>query len=171
MQEAYFLPTPINTDELLPMEYDEVVAHLQKIARERYYQREAELGAETFHGIERVILLKTVDQKWMEHLDAMDQLRQGINLRAYAQRNPLDEYKNEAFDMFSMMISEIKYETVRLLFRVTIVEKPKERTDILNATHGNEEVTKKPVVKKEKVGRNDPCPCGSGKKYKHCCGQ
>lgn len=171
MQEAFFLPEPVNTEELLPMEYDEVVSHLQEKARNRYAQRLEELGAETFHELERVILLKNVDTKWMEHLDAMDQLRQGINLRAYGQRNPLDEYRNEAFDMFSQMIAEIQYETVRLIFRVTIVEKPKERTDILNATHGNEAAVKKPRMNKEKVGRNDPCPCGSGKKYKHCCGQ
>ncbi|MGM9525960.1 MAG: preprotein translocase subunit SecA [Peptococcaceae bacterium] len=171
MNEAFFLPEPLDRDKILKMEKSEVEAYLHEVALNRYHQREAELGAEQFHEIERLILLKNVDIKWMEHLDAMDQLRQGINLRAYAQRNPVDEYKNEAFDMFQQMISEIQYETVRLIFRVTIVEKPKERTDILNASHGDEEAVKKPKVNKEKVGRNDPCPCGSGKKYKHCCGK
>ena len=171
MNEAFFLQAPLDKEQILKMEKQEVEAYLHEIALNRYHQREAELGAEQFHEIERLILLKNVDIKWMEHLDAMDQLRQGINLRAYAQRNPVDEYKNEAFDMFQQMIAEIQYETIRLIFRVTIVEKPQERTDILNASHGDEEAVKKPKVNKEKIGRNDLCPCGSGKKYKHCCGR
>lgn len=171
MQEAFFLQEPLDREKILKMEKGEVEKYLQEVALARYHQREEELGAEQFHEIERMILLKNVDLKWMDHLDAMDQLRQGINLRAYAQRNPVDEYKNEAFDMFQQMISEIQYETIRLIFRVTIVEKPKERTDILNASHGDEEVVNQPKVNKDKVGRNDLCPCGSGKKYKHCCGR
>ena len=171
MNEAFFLQAPLDKEKILKMEKQEVEAYLHEIALNRYHQREAELGAEQFHEIERLILLKNVDIKWMEHLDAMDQLRQGINLRAYAQRNPVDEYKNEAFDMFQQMIAEIQYETIRLIFRVTIVEKPQERTDILNASHGDEEAVKKPKDNKKKIGRNDLCPCGSGKKYKHCCGR
>ena len=171
MVEAFALPEPINKDKILKMEKPEVAAYLKEVALGRYHQREEELGSDQFHEVERLILLKNVDIKWMEHLDAMDQLRQGINLRAYAQRNPVDEYKNEAFDMFQQMMYEIQYETIRLIFRVAIVEKPKERTDILEASHGDEAHVKKPKVNKEKVGRNDLCPCGSGKKYKHCCGQ
>ena len=171
MVEAFALPEPINKEKILKMEKPEVAAYLKEVALGRYHQREEELGSDQFHEVERLILLKNVDIKWMEHLDAMDQLRQGINLRAYAQRNPVDEYKNEAFDMFQQMMYEIQYETIRLIFRVAIVEKPKERTDILEASHGDEAHVKKPKVNKEKVGRNDLCPCGSGKKYKHCCGQ
>lgn len=171
VQEAFLLPEPIDQEAILKMEKPEIISYLQQKAKERYVQRQQEIGEENFRELERVILLKIVDQKWMEHLDAMDQLRQGINLRAYAQRNPVDEYKNEAFDMFSQMIAEIQYETLRLLYRVTVVEKPKERTDILDASHGEEAAVKKPKVNKEKVGRNDLCPCGSGKKYKHCCGR
>ncbi|MBQ2120634.1 MAG: SEC-C domain-containing protein, partial [Peptococcaceae bacterium] len=171
MVEAFALPEPINKEKILKMEKPEVAAYLKEVALGRYHQREEELGSDQFHEVERLILLKNVDIKWMEHLDAMDQLRQGINLRAYAQRNPVDEYKNEAFDMFQQMMYEIQYETIRLIFRVAIVEKPKERTDILEASHGDEAPVKKPKVNKEKVGRNDLCPCGSGKKYKHCCGQ
>ena len=171
MNEAFALTEPLDKDAILKMEKPEVEAYLHEVALRRYEQREAELGAEQFHEVERLILLKNVDIKWMEHLDAMDQLRQGINLRAYAQRNPVDEYKNEAFDMFQQMMYEIQYETMRMIFRVTIVEKPKERTDILNASHGDEKPAKQPKVNKDKVGRNDPCPCGSGKKYKHCCGK
>ncbi|MBQ5369439.1 MAG: preprotein translocase subunit SecA, partial [Peptococcaceae bacterium] len=171
MNEAFALTEVLDKDAILRMEKPEVEAYLHEVALRRYEQREAELGAEQFHEVERLILLKNVDIKWMEHLDAMDQLRQGINLRAYAQRNPVDEYKNEAFDMFQQMMYEIQYETMRMIFRVTIVEKPKERTDILNASHGDEAQVKQPKVNKDKVGRNDPCPCGSGKKYKHCCGK
>ncbi|MBQ5858171.1 MAG: preprotein translocase subunit SecA, partial [Peptococcaceae bacterium] len=138
MVEAFALPEPINKDKILKMEKPEVAAYLKEVALGRYHQREEELGSDQFHEVERLILLKNVDIKWMEHLDAMDQLRQGINLRAYAQRNPVDEYKNEAFDMFQQMMYEIQYETIRLIFRVAIVEKPKERTDILEASHGDE---------------------------------
>ncbi len=171
MVEAFALPQPIDKEKILKMEKPEVAAYLKEVALNRYHQREEELGSEQFHEVERLILLKNVDIKWMEHLDAMDQLRQGINLRAYAQRNPVDEYKNEAFDMFQQMMYEIQYETIRLIFRVAIVEKPKERTDILEASHGDEAHVKKPKQNKDKVGRNDLCPCGSGKKYKHCCGK
>ena len=171
MVEAFALTEPLDKAAILQMEKPEVEAYLHELALRRYEQREAELGSEQFHEIERLILLKNVDTKWMDHLDAMDQLRQGINLRAYAQRNPVDEYKNEAFDMFQQMMYEIQYETMRLIFRVAIVEKPKERTDILNAAHGDEANVKQPKVNKDKVGRNDTCPCGSGKKYKHCCGK
>ncbi|MBQ2015308.1 MAG: preprotein translocase subunit SecA, partial [Peptococcaceae bacterium] len=124
MVEAFALPEPINKDKILKMEKPEVAAYLKEVALGRYHQREEELGSDQFHEVERLILLKNVDIKWMEHLDAMDQLRQGINLRAYAQRNPVDEYKNEAFDMFQQMMYEIQYETIRLIFRVAIVEKP-----------------------------------------------
>ncbi len=170
-REMFLLKEPLDLERVKKMEADEVKQYLKDTAIARYHAREEELSSEVFHELERVILLKNVDIKWMEHLDAMDQLRQGINLRAYAQRNPVDEYKNEAFDMFSQMIGEIQLDTVRMIYRVNVVERPQERTDILNATHGDEKPVKKPVVKKDKVGRNDPCPCGSGKKYKNCCGR
>lgn len=170
-REMFLLKKPLDLEQVKKMEADEVKQYLKDTAIARYHAREEELGSEVFHELERIILLKNVDIKWMEHLDAMDQLRQGINLRAYAQRNPVDEYKNEAFDMFSQMIGEIQLDTVRMIYRVNVVERPQERTDILNATHGDEKPVKKPVVKKDKVGRNDPCPCGSGKKYKNCCGR
>ena len=171
MVEAFALTEALDKNAILQMEKPEVEQYLLEMALRRYEQREAELGSEQFHEIERLVLLKNVDSKWMDHLDAMDQLRQGINLRAYAQRNPVDEYKNEAFDMFQQMMYEIQYETMRMMFRVAIVEKPKERTDLLNAAHGDEAAVKQPKVNKDKVGRNDTCPCGSGKKYKHCCGK
>ncbi|MBR2452989.1 MAG: SEC-C domain-containing protein, partial [Clostridia bacterium] len=136
------------------------------------YAEKEEMFGDRIREIERIILLRTVDAKWMDHIDAMEQLRQGINLRAYAQRDPIIEYKFEAMDMFEEMIAVIKEETVRQLFHI-VLESKIERTQVakpMAANHGGDgTVEKKPVVKSEKVGRNDPCPCGSGKKYKHCC--
>lgn len=161
-------------DKVTEMTAEDVREYLKNAAHLRYDEREEELGSEMMRSLERMVLLKNVDTKWMDHLDAMDQLRQGIYLRAYGQHNPLIEYKNEAFDAFQAMIYDIQQDTVSMMYRikVQVVEKPKERTDILNATHGDETPAKKqPKVNKEKVGRNDPCPCGSGKKYKNCCGR
>lgn len=136
------------------------------------YAEKEEMFGDRIREIERIILLRTVDAKWMDHIDAMEQLRQGINLRAYAQRDPIIEYKFEAMDMFEEMIAVIKEETVRQLFHI-VLESKIERTQVakpIAANHGGDgTLEKKPVVKSEKVGRNDPCPCGSGKKYKHCC--
>ena len=173
-EKVFALANILPRENISEMSGDEVRDYLKNAARQRYEEREAELGSEMMRSLERMILLKNVDSKWMDHLDAMDQLRQGIYLRAYGQRNPLIEYKNEAFDAFQNMIYAIQYDTVSMMYRVKVqvVEKPKERTDILNATHGDEAPAKnKPKVNKEKVGRNELCPCGSGKKYKNCCGR
>ncbi len=140
-------------------------------AQEKYSAQE-ELFGESIREVERVILLRTVDAKWMDHIDSMEQLRQGINLRAYAQRDPVIEYKFEAMDMFEEMIASIKEETVKMLFHV-VPQAKIERTQVAKPMAenlgGDGTVQKKPVVKTDKIGRNDPCPCGSGKKYKHCC--
>ncbi|MDD2498968.1 MAG: SEC-C metal-binding domain-containing protein, partial [Desulfitobacteriaceae bacterium] len=105
-----------------------------------------------------------------DHLDAMDQLRQGIGLRAYGQRDPLVEYKFEAYNMFNEMIGDIQSEVIRYMMRVNVVEAPQERKNVVENKNA-EEGPKKPVRKHKQVGRNDPCPCGSGKKYKKCCGR
>lgn len=137
-----------------------------------YENREKEFGQELMRELERVVLLRSVDARWMDNIDAMDQLKQGVSLRAYGQRDPVIEYKFEGFNMFEEMISNIREDAVKILLRTRIEGKnaPKREkvAEPLIATHGNE--PKKPVVKGAKVGRNDPCPCGSGKKYKHCCG-
>ena len=133
-----------------------------------YEARETELGSETMREIEKAIMLRIIDNKWMDHIDAMDQLRNGINLRAYAQRDPLVEYKFEAYEAFQTMIFSIKEDVVRFILRVRIVERPEERKMVMNQ---GEDAEKKPVHVGDKVGRNDPCPCGSGKKYKKCCGR
>ncbi len=137
-----------------------------------YAEKEAEVGEENMRELERVILLKVVDSKWMDHIDAMDQLRNGINLRAYGQHDPVIEYKFEGFNMFEEMIGAIREETIKYLFHARIGAPP-EREQVAkptNAGFAGEEMPKKTVRKAEKIGRNDPCPCGSGKKYKKCCG-
>ncbi len=137
----------------------------------RYAEKE-EMFGDKMREVERIILLRVVDAKWMDHIDNMEQLRQGINLRAYAQKDPVIEYKFEAMDMFEEMIATIKEETVRQLFHVVLqsnIERKQVAKPVAENLGGDGTVEKKPVVKGEKVGRNDPCPCGSGKKYKHCC--
>ena len=168
--EKLFLPGhQIKREDLMKMEPQEIREFLKEEALRLYSKREEELGEENLRELERLVLLKIVDAKWMDHLDAMDQLRQGIYLRAYGQRDPLTEYKFEAYDMFNLMIEEIQEETVRYIYRVNIVERPQERTDVVENKYGDEQ-TKKPV-KSDKIGRNELCPCGSGKKYKRCCGK
>ena len=130
--------------------------------------------------IERVILLRNVDEKWMDHLEAMDDLRESIGLQAYAQRNPLNEYKIAGADLFDEMIVSVRDDTVRGVLSVVPKEKPIERVQVVKPTDEgfmkfgqrkiSKPVTKTPIRNENKVGRNDPCPCGSGKKYKKCCG-
>ena len=141
---------------------------LQERTHAYYELREAEMGADTMRDIEKFVLLRTIDNRWMDHIDAMDQLRGAIGMRAYGQRNPLVEYKFEAFEAFQEMIYSIKEEVVRTIMRVKVVEQPKERQMNVAPKDG---AVKKPVKAGKKIGRNDPCPCGSGKKYKNCCGK
>jgi len=142
---------------------DEALAHWQA--------REEELGLENMRDLERFILLRVVDSKWMDHLDAMDQLRTGIGLRAYGQKDPLVEYKFEAYNMFQEMIDAIQEDVVRYLYKVRLVPQEHERRVKHIAENRGEEAPRTPVRVGPKVGRNDPCPCGSGKKYKRCCGR
>jgi preprotein translocase subunit SecA len=151
---------------------EEIRKILVERAFDAYEQKELEIGEETMRELERVIMLRVVDQKWMDHIDAMDQLREGIGLRAYGQRDPLVEYKIEGYEMFQEMIKSIQEDTLRYLFRVQVKAAPqrKEMARNLSYSHGGSE-KQQPVKKGEKIGRNDPCPCGSGKKYKKCCGR
>ena len=138
-----------------------------------YETKEQDIGLERMREIERVILLQVVDMKWMDHIDAMDQLRQGIGLRAIGQEDPVRAYQIEGFDMFQDMVNSIQEDTVRYLFSIekeVVVEK-KQVAKPMDAVPEGENVGNTPVRKKNKVGRNDPCPCGSGKKYKKCCGK
>ena len=147
---------------------------LKEEAVKLYESKEAEFPEpENIREIERVILLKVIDRKWMDHIDDMDQLRQGVGLQAYGQKNPLIEYKMSGYDMFDSMTSNIKTETVRLLLHVKVEQKV-EREEVVKVTGTNKDVSlqKGPKMREEaKVYPNDPCPCGSGKKYKQCCGR
>ena len=157
--------------EIDKMTQERLKEYLLESLQKKYAEKEADFG-EAMREVERVILLRVVDQKWMDHIDNMEQLRQGINLRAYAQRDPVIEYKFEAMDMFEEMIGSIKEDTVKHLFHV-IPQSKIERTQVAKPTAenlgGDGTVKKKPVRHVTKIGRNDPCPCGSGKKYKNCC--
>lgn len=142
-------------------------------ALEYYANKEKEIGEDVIRELERVILLRIVDTKWMDHIDAMDQLKQGIGLRAMGNEDPVRAYQVEGFDMFEDMIKSIQEDTVKSLFHLEKPEKVKRErvAKVTSTSHGKEEKKSKPIVKGKKIGRNDPCPCGSGKKYKKCCGQ
>ena len=145
---------------------------LYEVFRGIYEQREKEFGAERMREIERIILLRVVDEYWMDNIDAMDDLKQGIRLRAYGQTDPVIAYKREGFAMFDGMINAIREETVRRLyiFRLRTEEDVKRKQVAkITATGGSDNTVKRQPVKKVKIGANDPCPCGSGKKYKNCC--
>ena len=151
---------------------NELKHQLKQEAAKLYEAKEAEFpNPEMLRELERVFLLKVIDRKWMDHIDDMDQLRQGIGLQAYAQRDPVVEYKMAGYDMFQAMTDSIQEETVRLLMHVTIEEKAeREQVAKVTGTNKDETLAKKPTKRAEaKVYPNDPCPCGSGKKYKQCC--
>ena len=165
----------IRREDLASIENDkELKQYLKEQAVRLYEAKETEFPEpEHFRELERVILLKVIDRKWMDHIDDMDQLRQGIGLQAYGQRDPLVEYKMSGFDMFDEMTAAIQEDTVKLLFHVKVEQKV-EREQVAKVTGTNKDDTAKAAPKKranEKVYPNDPCPCGSGKKYKQCCGR
>ncbi|WP_312908552.1 preprotein translocase subunit SecA [Tissierella praeacuta] len=148
-----------------------LIDKILKKAEEKYRSKEIDFGEERFREVERVVLLQVVDSKWMDHIDAMDQLRQGIGLRAYGQEDPVRAYQNEGFDMFNEMTHSIWEDTVRFLYQVVNPEKIQRKRVAEPIATNADEVSKTIVNKEKKIGRNDPCPCGSGKKYKKCCGQ
>ena len=152
---------------------EELKRFIKEEAKARYAEKEGEFGDDAFREVERVVLLRVVDQKWMDHIDAMDQLRQGIGLRAVGQIDPVRAYAEEGFDMFEAMNESIREETVRLLFHVQNPERMERKqvaqeVQTVNPDSGVQEPVRRTS---KKVGRNDPCPCGSGKKYKHCHGK
>jgi preprotein translocase, SecA subunit len=154
-------------EEITQFILDKVVAY--------YDQREEQLGPEMMREFEKVVVLRAVDSKWMDHIDAMDQLRQGIHLRAYGGTDPLREYQFEGFEMFQAMIESIQEEVAKYIMKAR-VESNLERQEVVkgqttSTSGGGEQQEKRPVKREERVGRNDPCPCGSGKKYKLCHGK
>ena len=182
--ESIYAPAGrLKLDELEEMSRDEVQEFLNQMAEESYAQREQLFGEANMRELEKIIMLRVVDNRWMEHLDRMDMLREGIGLLAYGQRNPLIEYKIKGHEMFGQMIDSIQNDIAALIFRVNIItqeqqeameREAQQRMAAARQTHGDQSddaVKKQPVKTGEKVGRNDPCPCGSGKKYKNCCGK
>ena len=165
----------VTVDELADLSNEQIKAKLTEVVMNIYKGKELEFGEEQLREIERVVLLRVVDQKWMAHIDNMDHLKQGMGLRAYKQQDPIQAYQMEGSAMFEEMIEGIKLETVKFLFHVR-VERPVEREKVAeetSASHGSDDksLKKEPARNDNKVGRNDVCPCGSGKKYKNCCGR
>ncbi len=153
--------------------FSKLKSKLSDLVMEQYAKREAEVSAAgvDMREVERVMLLRAVDSHWMDHIDAMDQLRQGIGLRAIGQRDPVVEYRNAGFDMFDEMVLGIRERTVRTLFHVSVRSNPQKREQLAKPIETAGDGKPEPKKAGKKIGRNDPCPCGSGKKYKQCCGR
>lgn len=151
------LPPQLRSDGLSQLDPRETAEKLNDYAGKLYDQREQELGADKMRIVERLVMLRVIDRLWMEHLTAMEHMRQGIGLRAIGQENPLMVYKREGHALFDALLAGIQHDVAHSIYRVGLTrEAPKK---------------KEPVMATKRVGRNDPCPCGSGKKYKHCCGR
>ena len=170
-----FMPKDsLELEELKELNTQELSDKIYEIAHDLYREKEEIIGSDRMREVERIILLQCVDNHWIDHIDAMDQLRQGIGLRALGQQDPVIAYKMEGFDMFDDMVKHIQEDTVRYLFNITIEQQPKERQSIVDVdtlSSPSDLADKSPMVKERTVGRNEPCPCGSGKKFKHCCGK
>jgi preprotein translocase subunit SecA len=173
LEEIYLPKNIITVEELKIMSIEEVKAKLISLAKDLYDAKEAQITAEQMREIERVILLRVVDTKWMAHIDDMDHLRRGIGLRAYRQQDPVQAYQFEGSQMFETMIHGIEIDTIKYLFHVHIQKAP-EREQVakeITTNKTDDSLKKEPKIRKDKkVGRNEPCPCGSGKKYKNCHG-
>ena len=162
------------------LDENSLIAELQEKAQQKYLEKVNEVGENDIKELERVIMLKVVDEKWMNHIDAMDNLKDGIGLRAYGQKDPATQYRIEGSDMFEQMIEDIKTDVVKILLNIHKAGEMR-RTETVKITNAslenlnnldNDTVSKEPIKNEEpKIGRNDPCPCGSGKKYKNCCGK
>ena len=168
-----FLPkNSLEYEDITGLTIEDLKEDILNKAQNMYSEKEKDFSNERMREIERVILLQVIDTKWMDHIDAMDQLRQGINLRAIGQEDPVRAYQVEGFDMFQEMIKSIQEETVRYLFGIQkeVMIERKQVAKPIEASHG-EPSKATPVTKEDEAGRNEPCPCGSGKKYKKCCGK
>lgn len=166
----------VSVDDLKGKEPEEIIEWVIEKTQEKYNAREEELTEDQMREFEKVILLRTVDSKWMDHIDQMDQLRQGIHLRAYGQNDPLQEYQMEGFSMFEEMIASIEQEVAKYAMKAQIRENLQRQavatgTEAIAGGRQDQKKKRQPIVKKKEVGRNEPCPCGSGKKYKHCHGK
>ena len=170
-----FMPRgSIEVSDIENLKAEEVIEKVYEIAMKIYNGKEERIGSDVMRELERRILLQSVDTHWIDHIDAMDQLRQGIGLRAIGQQDPVIAYTDEGFNMFNEMNSHIKEDTIKYLFNISI-EEPVERKQVIDVDHLSsnldEDADNKTIKKEESIGRNDDCPCGSGKKYKKCCGR
>lgn len=170
MNALFMLKKEIPIDDITQVTRDELIELLVEKAVKLYEQKERMIDEETMREFERVALLRAVDTKWIDHIDAMDQLKEGISLRAYGQQDPVIAYQVEGYDMFQELIKNIKEDTIRFIYHVSESNMPKREKVAEETATNQEQGAKKPVVREEKIGRNDLCPCGSGKKYKKCCG-
>jgi preprotein translocase subunit SecA len=166
------LAPAFNTSTLAQMKPKEIEDKLVKEAEALYEQREKELGSDNMRVLERLVMLRTMDNLWVEHLTNMEDMRHGIGLHAVAQRDPLVAYKREGHEMFQNLLASIRHDVARMIYHVNVVrrEEPQKAPVGAQAAAGGSKKQHAKVGGK-KVGRNDPCPCGSGKKYKHCCGK
>ncbi|MEA5051455.1 MAG: preprotein translocase subunit SecA [Oscillospiraceae bacterium] len=164
----------IPRDELPKRSREDIADLLREKAHEKYEAKEQRIGADNMRTLERLVLLRVVDMKWMDHIDDMDELRKSIHLRSYAQKNPVVEYRLEGYSMFDDMIAAIREDTARLMLTAELVTaslNAKKTAEGAQSVGGDSTSKRQPERKKGKIGRNDPCPCGSGKKYKNCCGR
>jgi len=160
----------IDIQKIKERTYDEILSMCKERISNRYEEKEREIGPELLRQAEKFIMLRAVDTHWIEHLENMDFLKEGIGLRAYGQRDPLIEYKKEAYEMFQDMLSGIRRDISRFLMRLEITPEKIENKPVAVISQSQGSTARKPL-KTKKIGRNDPCPCGSGKKYKYCCGR
>lgn len=160
----------LNVQEIKELSYDEILSQCKERINVRYEEKEREIGSELLRQAEKFIMLRVVDTHWIEHLENMDFLKEGIGLRAYGQRDPLIEYKKEAYEMFQDMLSNIRRDISRFLMKLEIRPERVEHRPVAVISQSSNNTVRRPS-KTKKIGRNDPCPCGSGKKYKYCCGR
>ncbi|MBP2032408.1 preprotein translocase subunit SecA [Clostridium algifaecis] len=174
MEEVYVPKDTIKFDDIINLSDEEIIDKYIELGKKLYKEKEEEFTPEQMRELERVILLKVVDTRWMDHIDDMEHLKRAIGLRAYRQQEPAQAYQFEGSEMFNEMIYNIKVDTIKYLFHVQIERAPERERIAKNVSTNQGEddsIKKKPIRKKKTVGRNDPCPCGSGKKYKNCCGR
>ena len=177
LTDMYLSDEEISVDEIRGREAEEIYTLLMDKIKAHLAEKEETLGTEKMRLFERMMMLRTMDQKWVEHIDSMDQLRTGIHLRSYGQINPLREYQNEGIQMFENMLVSIEDDTAKFVLKTTVrTDEEMKREQVVDKKQmqtgdGKQKAKKQPVKRQVKVGRNDPCPCGSGKKYKNCHGQ
>jgi preprotein translocase subunit SecA len=171
------LPPDFKAEALAELKPAEIKERLTQQADALYEKRETELGAESMRVLERLLMLRVIDNYWVEHLTNMDNMRQGVGLHAVAQRDPLAVYKNEGHELFDGMMDGVRHDLVHNIFNITVTKTPPPKqtaspmAKVAAASRGGSPTKQAEKIEGKKVGRNDPCPCGSGKKYKHCCGQ